>query len=516
MAQNGMAATSHPAATLTAVDVLRRGGNALDAAIAACAMQCVVEPGSTGIGGDCFALYSHGGTTDIVAYNGAGRAPAATDARALTDDGAQSIPRHSPYAVTIPGAVEAWARLNADHGRLDLGELLRPAIAAARHGYPVTPRVAYDWQQQADYLRQDENAARIMLAQGRAPLAGEIHAQPELAETLAQIAEHGPSAFYGGEVADDIVDTLQARGGVHTAEDLRAHRGLYVAPISTQYCGHAVYECPPPGQGLAALLMLNILGEVELDADPYSVRRLNTEVEIARMAYAVRDASLSDDTPDPVDAILSRSFARKLAAQIDPDGAARDMASFVGTPHRDTVYIAVVDKDRNVASFINSIFAPFGSGIMTRRSGIMLHNRGQSFSLNPTHPNALRAGRRPMHTIIPGMAASDGRVTMSFGVMGGHYQAMGHAYVLTRILRDRLDVQTAIDMPRLFPLPGTMTVEAEAAVPAAVKDALRRRGYQVQAASRPIGGGQIVRIDWENGLLHGGSDPRKDGCALGY
>ncbi len=517
MAHNGMAATSHPAATLVAIDIMRRGGNAMDAAIAACAMQCVVEPGSTGIGGDCFALYAPGGGNDVVSFNGAGRTPAATDASILRrNSGVTSIQRGSPYAVTVPGAIDAWTQLSSDHGSLELGELLRPAIDAARNGYVVSPRMAHDWEQQADFLARNANAARIMLPNGRAPVAGEIHAQPELAATLERIGKEGPDALYAGPIASDIVETLQTLGGVHTEQDLRAHRGAYTTPIRTDYHGHDIHECPPPGQGVIAQLILNILSELDLDQDPLSVKRLSVEVEVARLAYSVRDAYLSQDTPDDESGILTRSYARKLAAAIDIDGRALLRPSLAGLPHSDTVFIAVIDKDRNVASFINSIFSPFGSGIMTNHSGIMLHNRGQSFSLDGSHPNALRPNRQPMHTIIPGLATQDGRATMAFGVMGGHYQAMGHAHVLSRILKDGMDVQSAIDAPRLFPIPGTTIVEHENTIPPSVREALTRRGYEMQRASRPIGGGQIVRIEWKTGVLHGASDPRKDGCALGY
>nr|WP_315464437.1 gamma-glutamyltransferase family protein [uncultured Rhodoferax sp.] len=524
MARNGMAASSHPAATQAAIRILEAGGSAMDAAIAACAVQCVVEPGSTGIGGDCFVLYSKAGTDDIVAYNGSGWAPAAASVERLQSLGVNSIERYSPHAVTVPGAVDAWTQLSRDYGQLPFHALMAPAIALAREGYAVAPRAAADWANSRDWLRKDPHASQHLLVQGEAPRAGSVHRQPLLAATLERIAHGGRDAFYTGEVAADIVGYLQSKGGLHTLADFAEYRGEYVRPIRAGFRGYEVHECPPNGQGVIALLILKILESLEVGADPLHPDRLHQEIEATRMAYALRDAWLADprQAPPDVDWLLSDALADSLRGQIDlrqrldplphpapPSGPAT-------AEHKDTVYITVVDKDRNAVSFINSIFHPFGSALMAPQSGVLLHNRGQSFSVQAGHPNAIAPHARPMHTIIPGMVTRNGKVQMSFGVMGGHYQAMGHAHFLSKVLHYGMDMQSAMDLPRIFPKPGTQEVEVESTMPAQSCDALRQRGFQLVPPAWAIGGSQAVWIDWEQGVLVGASDHRKDGCALGY
>lgn len=518
ISREAMAATSHPAATLVALDILRAGGKAIDAAVGACAVQCVVEAGSTGIGGDCFALISQEGSTDIRGYNGSGRTPAAATLDWYRKAGITALERRSPHAVTVPGAVEAWARLVKDHGRMPLAEILAPAIALARDGYAITPRVAYDLGNQRDLLRQDPNAAATFLIGGETPKAGKVQRQPRLAATLEAIGREGPDAFYRGPVASGMVDYLKAAGGLHTLEDFAGAAGEYVMPISTQFRGRTVYEIPPNGQGIVALMIMKILERFTPRTDPLAVENLHIEVEATRLAYAARDQFVADMAVSsvPVDYLLSDALADELAARIDPERATAPLPALrVGAEHRDTVYITVVDKDRNAVSFINSIFSPYGSGLMTPDSGVMFHNRGQSFVLEEGHPNAIGPRKRPMHTIIPAMVAENGKVCLSFGVMGGHYQAMGHAHVLAKLFDHGLDLQAALDLPRLFPLPGTATVELEGRLLASHGAALESRGFKVQPAKTPIGGGQAIWIDWENGTLLGASDPRKDGCALG-
>ncbi|MGJ7488290.1 gamma-glutamyltransferase family protein [Variovorax sp. LT2P21] len=517
MARNGMAATSHPTATLAAVNILQAGGNAMDAAIAACAVQGVVEPGSTGIGGDCFALYARQGRDDVVAFNGSGWAPAAATPAALQARGVTEWTRQSPHVVTVPGAVDAWATLAADHGTMPLAALLQPAITLAEEGFAVAPRCASDWALQAGLLRNDADAARVYLQDGQAPAEGAVHRFPELAATLRTIAAGGREAFYGGAIGRGIVEFLQSRGGLHTAEDFARYRGEYVQPIRTRFRGMDIVECPPNGQGVIALLLLNILSGFAAEGDPLSADRLHREIEAARLAYAARDAWLADPKHTPVDAdwLLSPGLADELRARIDPKAAAVHVPAPQPAAHRDTVYISVVDRDRNCASFINSIFHPFGSGQLAP-GGVLLHNRGQSFSLDAAHPNAIGPHKRPMHTIIPGMVVQDGRVRMPFGVMGGQYQAMGHAHFISKVLDFGLDPQAAIDLPRVFPVPGTTQVEVEGTLPMATRDELARRGFELVKPEMPIGGAQAIWIDWDTGVLHGASDPRKDGCALGH
>ena len=518
IARHGMAATSHPASTLAALDILRAGGNALDAAVAACAVQNVVEPGSTGIGGDCFCLIAPKGGAEVIAYNGSGRAPAGATPEWFAENGVTKLERQSPHSVTIPGAVEAWDRLVTTHGTMPLREILKPAITHARDGYALTPRTLRDWIAQRDLLSKNEAAAGVFLPTGEPPRRGAVHRQRVLADTVQASGEGGARAFYEGRIAEDMVASLRALGGLHTLEDFAAARGEFVEPVKTTFRGHEVWECPPNGQGIIALLILNILSRFEGKGDPLSPDRLHLEVEATRLAYGVRNHHLADPAMADVPAewMLSDRLADELASKIDLSRALDPLPAEIETPHRDTVYISVVDKDRNAVSFINSIFHNFGSGIMSRRSGVLFHNRGESFVLDPKHPNCIAPGKRPLHTIIPGMLTKGDRTVMPFGVMGGHYQAMGHAHLVSKVLDYGMDLQSAMELPRLFPLPGTMKVETERSLRESVGPELERRGFEIVPPVAAIGGSQAVWIDWEQGTLQGGSDPRKDGCALGY
>ncbi len=518
---NGMAATSHPLATLAAIEVLRDGGNAMDAAVTASAVQCVVEPQSTGIGGDCFVLYAPGGG-EVLGFNGSGRAPAAATAARLRALGVETIERQSPHAVTVPGAIDAWAQLLRDHGRRSLGAALEPAIRHARDGYPIGSRVHVDWVRSTEVLAADPTAARIFLPQGQAPAVGSRHRQPELAETLERIARDGRDAFYTGPVAEDIVAYLRSLGGLHSLDDFAQAGGEYVTPISTSYRGHEIYECPPNGQGIVALEILNILSEImpgiaSGPGGPLSAERLHYAVEAGRLAYHDRNNLIGDPTQVdvPVARLLSLDYAAQQRARIDPARAMTDLPPSPLPAHPSTVYICVVDQDRNAVSFINSLFHSFGSGLVSPKTGVALQNRGDSFNTLDGHPNCIAPGKRPMHTIIPGMAVKDGRAVMPFGVMGGHFQSMGHAWFLTNLLDFGLDLQEAIDLPRLFPVPGG-PVQVETGMLAAALEGLRARGHRIELAPKPIGGAQAIWIDWDQGVLTGASEPRKDGCALGY
>ena len=515
---SGMAATSHPLSTAVALKVLQDGGNAMDAAVAACAVQCVVEPQSTGIGGDCFALIAPKGGGEIVAYNGSGRAPAAATPAWYAAQGIAEIERNTPHAVTVPGAVEAWARLVADHGTRPLGELLQPAIAYARDGYPVHDRVARDWAGEAEILAGDPTAKRLFLPDGRTPRAGALHRQPELAETLRRIAAEGPDGFYRGPVAADMVAHLRSRGGLHTLDDFAAAAGEYVTPIKSDYRGYQVYECPPNGQGIIALEILNILSGYDFSTmAPLSVERLHLAAEAARLAYQDRNLFLADPAQAevPVERLLSADYAAALRRHIRSDRALAELPPATLPAHADTVYISVVDKERNAVSFINSLFHSFGSALFGPKSGVALHSRGLSFTLDPAHPNCIGPGKRPLHTIIPGMLVKDGRAVMPFGVMGGHYQATGQAYLLSNLLDFGLDIQEAMDLPRFQAMPDE-PLECESGIPAAAVEGLERLGHETARPEKPLGGSQAIWIDWDEGVLTGGSDPRKDGCALGY
>ena len=517
-APEGMAATSHPLSTAVALDTLKAGGNALDAAIAACAVQCVVEPQSTGIGGDCFCLYAPSGTDRVLAYNGSGKAPMAATVDYFAQQQITSLKRPSAHSVVIPGAVDAWCRLNADHGELPLVQLLEPAAVYARDGYPLTPRVQRDIAESVDILSTNEASRALFLPNGDVPPVGYRHKQPQLAETLMQIGRFGRDAFYSGRVASDIVDTLRGLGGLHTLDDFESATGDYVAPVSTNYRGRVVHQCPPNGQGVISLLLLNMISHAPLGNGPLTIDRVHTEIEACRLAYAARNRYIGDPrfSDLPLDQLLSADYARDMYARIDMQSANSTELNVDLPAHRDTVYISVVDKNRNACSFINTLFWPFGSGIMAPESGVLLTNRAESFVLDSDHPNCIAPGKRPLHTIIPGMVTENGRVVLSFGVMGGDYQAMGHMQFLTRYLDYGFDIQQAQDLPRFMADPVNGEVSIEHGMAADIRDALAARGHRLVDAENPIGGSQAVAIDWQQGILAGGSDPRKDGCALGY
>ncbi len=517
-AAHAMAATSMPAATLTALDVLRAGGNALDAAVAAVAALGVIEPQSTGIGGDCFCLWKQPGKP-VVAMNGSGRAPAAATIDWFEAQGIAAIADDGPHSVTVPGAVGAWEALLAAHGTKGLDELLQPAIRFAEEGWPVHQRVAFDWALAAGKLRK--NGADAFLPGGAPPQPGHLFKQPALAGTLRAVARHGARGFYEGAVAADIVATLRARGGLHTEADLAAgcRAAQFVQPIRAAWRGYEVWQCPPNGSGLIALMMLGILDGFAPAADPLAPERLHRHVEAARLAYRDRDAFLADpeQADVPVARLLDPQYLAGLRALIDPARALPDLprAGEAALPaHRDTVYLCVVDRDGNVCSFINSLFKSFGSGILAGDSGVMLHNRGAGFVARRGHPNCIAPGKRPMHTIIPGLLTKDGEAVMPFGVMGGHFQPMGQTWFLHNLLEYGLDIQQSLDLPRLFPYGGKL--EVERGIPQAAVDRLARMGHAPVLADRPHGGGQAIWIDRAGGTLAGGSDPRKDGMALGY
>lgn len=514
IACEAMAASSHPLATLTAIDVLRAGGNAADAAVAACAVLGVVEPQSTGIGGDCFCIISQP-DKPVWGYNGCGRAGTAATTEALLKQGVKEITTTSPHAVTVPGAIEAWDEILKAHGRFGLDRALGPAISFAENGFPVASRISHAWANMLPKLAGNKGAARNFLFNGRAPVEGDVVKLPALAATMKTIAQKGARAFYEGEIAQDMAKTLAALGSFQTEADFAGHRGEVVTPVSTNYRGLDILELPPNGQGLTALVLLNILENFDMAAlEPLGPERFHIMLEAARMAYAVRDSHIADPAHMRVKVsdLLDKGFAKKLAAKIDP--AHRTALPVVPTPGSDTVYLTVVDRDRMAVSFINSLFSNFGSGICTEKTGVLLNNRGGCFVLDPKHPNAFGGGKRPMHTIIPAHAMRDGRCEMTFGVMGSHYQPMGHAQVVLNMYDYGMDVQQAIDAPRIF-FEGDDTMPERGVAPATL-EGLRARGHKLVTASSPWGGAQTIKIDWDRGVLIGGSEPRKDGCALGY
>ena len=515
-ADTAMAATSHPLATQVALGILKDGGNAADAAIGAAVLLGLLEPQMTGLGGDCFVLLKPAGEERVVALNGSGRAPAALSAQSLRDQGHKDVPVYGPEAVTMPGAVDAFCRLNADWGRMELARVLAPAIAYFDAGAPVAPRVAHDWAK-AENLRGD--ALRHFLPLGRAPRVGERFAVPGQAEVLRRIAAQGRAGFYEGEVAEDIVSSLRALGGVHTLDDMAAVACDYTDPISGTYKGHELIEHAPNGQGATAILILNILSHFDIAAmDPFGPQRTHLEAEATRLAYDARNRFVADfDHTTRLAHMLSPDTAAKLAALIDPERAQPSITRLTEAVHKDTIYLTVVDKDRMAVSLIYSIFHSFGSGLASQRFGIGFQNRGAGFTLQAGHPNEAAGGKRPMHTIIPAMLRKNGRVMMPFGVMGGAYQPCGHARVVSNMVDFGMDPQTAIDAPRAFAglFSGQDGLALETGYSAATHDALAAKGHAMRWSDEALGGAQAIVIG-DDGVLIGASDPRKDGCAMGY
>lgn len=512
IAENGICATSHPLAAKVAVQMLEAGGNAMDAAIAGAVLLGICEPQSTGIGGDAFCLFNLPGSDEVLALNASGRAPAGIDADALRAGG-DVIGLTSPHAVTVPTAIDGFCRLAKDHGKLGLKAILAPAIHYAETGIPVAPRVAFDYARTQGTLQGA--GRRHFLNDGAALTLGQKFRAPGQAEVLRRVAMDGRAGFYEGEVAEDMVASLRAAGGTHTLDDFATATSDYTTPISGTYKDFELVEHPPNGQGATAILMLNILSQFDLPTlDPLGAERAHLEAEAAKLAYDTRNRVIADpDATARLDHMLSMETATRLAGLIDPNTALPTGLPGAEAVHKDTVYITVVDKDRMCVSLIYSIFHSFGSGLASDKFGILFQNRGAGFTLEQGHPNEVGPGKRPMHTIIPGMVRVAGKVAMPFGVMGGQYQPNGHARVLTNIEDFGMDVQSAIDAPRSFAENGQLTLETGYAPQ--VAQALADKGHQVIWSDAPIGGAQAIRLRCD-GMLEGASDPRKDGIALGY
>jgi gamma-glutamyltranspeptidase/glutathione hydrolase len=517
-----MVASSQRAATAAGLEILRAGGNAADAAIAVAAALNVSEPTSTGLGGDCFALYYDAATRAVTALNGSGRAPGGLGLELLRAQHLSPLPPYHAHTITVPGACAGWCDLIARHGSLPLARILEPAIRLAEGGVPVGPITAHFWARGLDRLRGAANLEELTI-DGRAPRAGEPFRNPGLARTLRAIAAGGKDAFYRGEIADAIVRVVQGAGGVMTAADLAAHASTWDEPISTTYRGARVWECPPNGQGLTALLALNMLEGFDLSGQsPLGPDRLHLLVEALRVAFADTRWYVADPRVSkvPVAELLSKEYAARRRALIDPRRAAADVARGAPVAGTDTVYFCVVDGRGNACSFINSNYMGFGTGIVPRGWGFTLQNRGHGFSLEPGHPNALAPRKRPYHTIIPGMITrADGSLYAPFGVMGGFMQPQGHVQVVVGLFDDGLAPQPAIDRPRfcIEPVDGAVRVSLEEGVPDATAAALRERGHDLVAGvggyERALfGRGQLIRRD-PDGRLTGASDPRADGEA---
>ncbi|HEX5063578.1 MAG TPA: gamma-glutamyltransferase [Kofleriaceae bacterium] len=519
MSTTGMVATSQRAATKVGVDVLRAGGNAVDAAIAAAAALAVTEPVSTGLGGDCFALYYDAATKKLHALNGSGRAPAG-----LTRERFAERVHDNPLdanAVTVPGACAGWLDLLAAHGTWKRDRVLAPAIELAEHGYAVGDITAHYWQLNADRLGKLQRDISELTIEGRAPHSGETFRNPGMAKTLRTISNGGKDAFYRGEIAAAIEAVVQGAGGALTQADLAAHTSTWDEPISTTYRNVRVWECPPNGQGITALLALNILENIELAGlDPLGADRMHILIEAMRLAFADTRWYVADPhvTHVPVAELLAKDYAKARAALIDRTRATADVKRGSPVASSDTVYFCVVDGDGNACSFINSNYMGLGTGLVPKGFGFSLQNRGANFSSDPTHPNVVAPGKRPYHTIIPGMLTNlDGTLVGPFGVQGGFMQPQGHVQVVTAMIDDGVAPQAALDRARfsIEPVDGAQAILLEQDVPAATVAELERRGHKVKGGitgyeRSAFGRGQIIRRD-AGGHLTGGSDNRADG-----
>jgi len=528
MARQGMAATSQPLATATAIRILQQGGNAVDAAIAANAVLGVVEPMSCGLGGDLFAIVWDAKTKRLVGLNASGRAPAAATIDLFKAKGLAAIPTHGPLSWSVPGCVDGWDQLRTRFGTKPWSELLAPAIFYAETGFPVSEIIAADWRGAESSLRSIPRSAACFLPRGHAPEPGSIFRNPGLARSLRSIARDGRNAFYLGPLADAIVEYSQSAGGLFSQADFTGHTSTFVDPVSTSYRGYDIWELPPNGQGIAVLQMLNLLEPYDLKSlGPQSAEALHLMIEAKKLAYEDRARFYAD--PDfarlPIATLISKPYAARRRAQLNPEKA--NPQPTPGDPAQaDTIYLTVVDRDFNCVSLIQSNFHGFGSHHVPADLGFVLQNRGCLFALDPNHLNRLEPRKRPFHTIIPGFITKDSKPWLSFGLMGGDMQAQGHAQVICNMIDFGMDVQEAGDAPRFRhfgsseptgqPADGGGSVALESGISALARHRLEAKGHRLADAPGTFGGYQAIRIDLERGVLIGGSDPRKDGAAMGY
>ncbi|MEE9216838.1 MAG: gamma-glutamyltransferase [Anaerolineales bacterium] len=518
-------AASQPLAAQAGIDILALGGSAADAAVATAAALNVTEPTSTGIGGDCFALYYDAETREITALNGSGRAPSGLTLDLLEAEGfSEALPALHAHTVTVPGACAGWSDLLERHGRLGLRIALAPAINLAEEGFPVSPLTSYFWERGVERQLKNSPGGEELTINGRGPKPGEIFRNPGLARTLRSVGEGGAQAFYQGEIAEAIARAVRDAGGLLSESDLAAHQSTWDEPISVTYRGLRIWEAPPNGQGLVALLALKILEGFDLKAlDAHSPSRLHLVIEALRLAFADGNWFIADPefVPIPLEVLLSDGYAERRRTLIDRKRATLAQPVGIPAPSSDTVYLSVIDEEGNACSFINSNYIGFGTGIVPEGWGFSLQNRGHGFSLDRDHPNALAPGKRPYHTIIPGMVTrEDGTLYSSFGVMGGFMQPQGHVQVLTGLIDDGLDPQAALDRPRINlteARPGS-PVALEEGLPDETVSGLAAMGHEVEVITGHMrvmfGRGQVIMRDDETGVLCGGSDPRADGYAF--
>jgi gamma-glutamyltranspeptidase/glutathione hydrolase len=530
MAPHGMVATSHPLASQVGLDVLKKGGNAVDAAIATNAALGLMEPMSCGVGGDLYALVWDAKTQKLYGLNASGRSPYSVTRDFFARQGLKEIPATGPLSWSVPGCVDGWEQLRRRFGTMPLADLLEPSIRYAEDGVPVPEVIAGSWRNHEAELADAPDAARTYLPGGHAPRAGDVFRNPGLARSYRDLGAGGRDAFYKGRIAQEIVAFSDKNGGLFTLRDFEEHTSTWVDPVSTTYRGHEVWEIPPPGQGIAVLQMLNLLEGYDLCLmGPESSEYWHLFVEAKKLAYADRARYYADPAfaNVPTAELISKAYAQRRRGLIDPDKALTNGEA--GDPRlgkSDTVYLCVVDKDRNCASLIQSNYQPFGSGLVPGDLGFVLQNRGTLFALDADHANRLEPHKRPFHTIIPSLVTKDGKPWLVFGVMGGDMQPQGQVEVLCNIIDFGMNVQEASEAPRLEHF-GSATptgrradgggyVAAERGIRESIVDGLKRRGHQVVRSGTNGGGYQAILIDPRTNALQGGSEARKDGCAVGY
>lgn len=531
VAQHGIVATSHPLAAQAGLDVLRAGGNAADAAIATNAMLGVVEPMSCGIGGDLFVIYWDAKTQKLYGLNASGRSPYALNREVLVKKQLPEIPDSGPLSWSVPGCVDGWHQLLQRFGSLPLSRLLKPAIECSEEGFPVSQIIGAGWKGAEVSFQSWPDSAATYLPDGHAPRVGQIFKNPRLARSYRLISDRGRDAFYKGDIARQIVEFSEKNGGHFSLRDFADHTSDWIDPVSTNYRGYDVWELPPNGQGIAALEMLNVLEGFDLKSlGPFHPDYVHLFVEAKKLAFADRARYYADMafSKVPVAELISKPYAARQRKRIDLTKAATDVPP--GDPkltHGDTVYLTVIDKDRNCCSFIQSIYYGFGSQVVPGEVGFALQNRGCLFSLDENHPNRLEPHKRPFQTIIPGFVTKDGKPYFSFGVMGGDMQPQGHVQVLVNMLDFGMNVQEAGDAARIQHFgsatptgrPGAKDgglIALESGFSEATRKSLEAKGHHTGSRPGSFGGYQGILIDSRHGTLHGGSDPRKDGCAMGY
>ncbi|MEE8528848.1 MAG: gamma-glutamyltransferase [Gammaproteobacteria bacterium] len=529
IAQHGMAATSQPLATQIALDILKQGGSAVDAAIAANAALGLMEPTGCGIGGDLFAIVWDAGTKRLHGLNASGRSPRSLTREYFVENGYEKIPAYGPLPVSVPGAVDGWFELHAKFGRLDMAEVLAPAIRYAREGFPVTEVIAHYWKLNTPARSEWPGFAEVFLPDGHPPEKGEIFKNPALANTYEKLATGGRDAFYKGEIARTIDAFMKEHGGFVRYEDLASHTSEWVDPASTIYRGYDVWELPPNGQGIAALQILNLLEGFDiagmgLDSSEY----VHTFIEAKKLVFEDRAKYYAD--PDfneiPVDVLVSKEYGDKRRALIDPEAAATEYPAGDISEHGDTIYLTVADSDGNMISLIQSNYRGMGSGMVPVELGFNFQDRGELFSLEEGHFNVFEPGKRPFHTIIPAFVTRDGKSWLSFGVMGGGMQPQAHAQIIVNLIDFGMNLQEAGDAPRIRhedssqPTGERMTdgghVLLESGFSEATVEGLVKRGHDVRRDNSGFGGYQAIRRDAKNGVYVGASESRKDGYAAGY